>query len=185
MLALLLLVGLRLFDRRRFPKNFLLIGLAMAVAGLANTALKATSSRPRPLREPIFELNHEPTHSRLLAGGLPVYEYAVGNPELAALAPSLKVIGPRFKYRSFPSGHAVAAFAWAAGLIYAFRGRRRCYHCRCRGFDLCRPALVLDYGSGWIDKTATTAADLAPDQRQFHFAGIDMQLGVLAFPDNF
>jgi lipid-A-disaccharide synthase len=49
----------------------------------------------------------------------------VGNPELAALAPSLKVIGPQFKHFSFPSGHAVGAFAWAAGLIYAFRGRRR------------------------------------------------------------
>jgi lipid-A-disaccharide synthase len=125
LLVLLLLVGLRLFDRRRFPKNFLLIGLAMAVAGLASTALKAANSRPRPLSEPVFELNQEPTRSRVLAGGLPVYEYAVGSPKLAALAASLKVIGPRFKYHSFPSGHTVAAFAWAAGLIYAFRSWHR------------------------------------------------------------
>jgi lipid-A-disaccharide synthase len=125
LLALLLLLGLRLFDRRRFPKNFLLLGLAMAVAGLASTALKTATDHPRPLRNPVFELSQEPTRSRVLAGGLPVYEYAVGNPELATLAASLKVIGPRFKYHSFPSGPAVAAFAWAAGLIYAFRGRQR------------------------------------------------------------
>jgi len=85
LLAVLLLVGLRLFDRRRFPKNFLLIGLAMAVAGLASTALKATTNHPRPLRKPVFELSQEPIRSRVLAGGLPVHEYAVGNPELAAL----------------------------------------------------------------------------------------------------
>ena len=32
LLALLLLLGLRLFDRRRFPKNFLVLGLALLLA---------------------------------------------------------------------------------------------------------------------------------------------------------
>ena len=77
LLVLLLLLGLRLFDRRRFPKNFLLIGLAMAVAGLASTALKGATNRPRPLREPVFELNQEPTPHRVLAGGLPVNEHSL------------------------------------------------------------------------------------------------------------
>jgi lipid-A-disaccharide synthase len=125
LLALLLFVGLRLFDRRRFPKNFLLIGLAMAVAGLASTALKASGNRHRPLREPAFELSQQPSEHRLLPGGLAVREYTVGNPEFASVAPSVKVIGRELRYRSFPSGHAATAFAWAAGLIYAFRGRRR------------------------------------------------------------
>jgi lipid-A-disaccharide synthase len=123
-IAVLLLLGLRLGDPRRFPKNFLLIGLAAALAGLANVGVKQLVSRPRPLREPLFAVSREPVAQRWLPGGRSVREFSVGNPELAALAPTLKVMGPTLKHRSFPSGHTAAAFGCAAGLAYAFRRRR-------------------------------------------------------------
>jgi lipid-A-disaccharide synthase len=124
-IALALAAGLRVWDRRRFPKNFLLIALAMVVAGLANTAVKTALERPRPLADPLFRLTPEPLRAGELAFGLRVVEYGVGDAQLAAAAPRLRVIGAAHRYRAFPSGHAAGAFACAAGLVYAFRGRRR------------------------------------------------------------
>jgi lipid-A-disaccharide synthase len=123
--ALLLALGLRRFDPRRFPKNALLIGLATACAGLASAAAKQSWSRPRPLAEPRFELSAKPVAVRELPGGLDVQEWQVGNATLAAVAPRLRVIGPSLRRRSFPSGHTAGAFGCAAGIAYAFRGRRR------------------------------------------------------------
>lgn len=125
LLGALLLVGLRRFDARRFPKNFLLIVLAALLAGLASTGLKQLIDRPRPLADPHFALARRPETTRTLPGGLEVHAFRIGAPELAALAPSLEVIGPLLRHRSFPSGHATAAFAFAMGLIYAYRGPRR------------------------------------------------------------
>jgi lipid-A-disaccharide synthase len=124
-IAVLLALGLRRFDPRRFPKNAVLIGLATACAGAGSAAVKQTWSRPRPLAEPRFELSTQPVATRALPGGLEVQEWAVGNPSLAAIAPRLRVIGPTLRHRSFPSGHTAAAFGCAASLGYAFRGRRR------------------------------------------------------------
>jgi len=124
-LALLLGVGLRLADPRRFPKNWLLIGLAALIAGLAAQGLKDVTARPRPLASPELAVVHEPIETGRLPGGRRVRVYRVGNPELAAISPTLTVLGDSYRHRSFPSGHTAAAFAIAAGLIYAFRGRGR------------------------------------------------------------
>jgi lipid-A-disaccharide synthase len=127
-LVLLLLAGLRLFDRRRFPKNFLVIGSAALLAGLAVTAIKQTVPRNRPLKSALLAIAN-PSESgatfRELPGGLRVAVWPVGNPALVGTSPDLRVIGPVLKYRSFPSGHTAAAFAVATGLVCAFRGRRR------------------------------------------------------------
>ena len=45
--------------------------------------------------------------------------------DFVALADEIRRAGVELLLVSFPSGHAAAIFAWAAGLIYAFRGRRR------------------------------------------------------------
>ena len=127
-LSVLLLAGLRIFDRRRFPKNLLVLGAAVLLAGLAVTALKQTLPRNRPLKSPLFAIA-EPSERGAtwheLAGGRRVGSWQVGNPEMAAVSPQLRVIEPVLKYRSFPSGHTAAAFALATGLVFSFRGRRR------------------------------------------------------------
>lgn len=124
-LAVLLALGLRVWDPRRFPKNFLLIGLAALVAGIAVNVAKELVPRSRPLADPHFALSERPVTAHRLPGGRRVVAWQVGSPELAAVAPRLQVMGPRLKHHSFPSGHTAAAFAVAAGLIYASRGRRR------------------------------------------------------------
>ncbi|HEY8155368.1 MAG TPA: lipid-A-disaccharide synthase [Myxococcota bacterium] len=122
---LLLWIGLRSFDRRRFPKNLLLMATAIGIASCANSGLKDWVDRPRPLRDPEFAVARRAASVRELPGGLRVVEYAIGSPRWAALAPAIKRIGPRLASESFPSGHAAASFAAATALIYGFRSRRR------------------------------------------------------------
>lgn len=124
-LAVLLGLGLRVLDPTRFPKNWILIGLAGLLAGLGAQLSKELIDRPRPLASAEFSLVAEPIEQRRLPGGLTARAYHVGNPEMAAISPTLTVLGPAHRHRSFPSGHTAGAFAIAAGLIYAFRGRRR------------------------------------------------------------
>jgi len=127
-LTLLLVLGLRRFDPRRFPKNALVLGAAALVAGLTVTAIKQTVPRNRPLKSALFAIadpSEDGATWRTLAGGRRVGAWPVGAPELATVSPELRVIGPVLRYRSFPSGHTAAAFAVATGLAYAFRGRRR------------------------------------------------------------
>ena len=123
-LAALLLVGLRLFDRRRFPRNFALLGLALLLCTSASSALKQAVDRPRPRGE-VVNAGAMPERARALPGGRLVREYEVTDPALVATSPSLDVIGTLPASRAFPSGHAAAAFACATGLIYAFRSRWR------------------------------------------------------------
>jgi len=124
-LVLLLALGLRRFDRRRFPKNFLVMALALAVAALANAQAKSLIDRPRPLRDRGFEAARSPARVHELPGGLRVAEFPIGSPRWRELAPSVKRVGPLHASRSFPSGHAAAAFAAATALIYGFRSRLR------------------------------------------------------------
>jgi lipid-A-disaccharide synthase len=123
-LAVLLLIGLRLFDRRRFPRNFALLGLALLLCVSATSALKQWVDRPRPRGE-VVNAGAMPDRARELPGGRLVREYQVGDRMLAATSPTLKVIGHMPASRAFPSGHSAAAFACAAGWIYAFRSRWR------------------------------------------------------------
>lgn len=125
LLLLLLWLGLRHFDRRRFPKNLLVMAFALSVAALTSVAIKHGVSRPRPVNDPEFALSQQPVRVRSLPGGLEVAEYTIRNPRWSSIAPTLKRIGPPFKRKSFPSGHSTAAFATAAALIYGFRSRRR------------------------------------------------------------
>lgn len=125
LLALLLAAGLRLADPRRFPKNWLLLGLAALLAGLSTQGVKEVTARPRPIASAQFAVARQPLETGRLPGGRSVRVYRVGNPEWAAISPTLTVLGDPYRSRSFPSGHTAAAFAVAAGLIYAFRGRRR------------------------------------------------------------
>ncbi len=128
LLSLLLLAGLWIFDRKRFPKNFLVLATAALVAGLAVTAVKQAIPRNRPLKSPLFAVadpSDQGARWRTLAGGRRIGAWPVGQPDMATVSPRLRVIGPVVKYRSFPSGHTAAAFAVATGLVYAFRGRRR------------------------------------------------------------
>jgi lipid-A-disaccharide synthase len=122
---LLLAVGLRICDRRRFPKNLIVLAFATSIASWVNTGVKDWIERPRPLRDPALAAARRPLDVRTLAGGMRVAEHAIGSPRHRAISPRLRQIGPRRTHESFPSGHAATAFAAAAGLIYAFRSRRR------------------------------------------------------------
>ncbi|HJO23292.1 MAG: lipid-A-disaccharide synthase [Myxococcota bacterium] len=124
-LALLLGAGLRLADPRRFPKNWLLIGLAALTAGLVAQGLKEATARPRPIASPELAVARQPLETGRMPGGRRIRVYRVGDPELAAISPTLTVLGNPHRYRAFPSGHTTGAFAVAAGLIYAFSGRGR------------------------------------------------------------
>jgi len=123
--VLLLCLGLCLFDRRRFPKNALIMATAVGIASCANSSLKEWVGRPRPVHAPEFATPQQATRVRALPGGLLVSEYAIQNPRWSALSPSIKQLGRRLKKKSFPSGHASVSFAAAAALIYGFRSRRR------------------------------------------------------------
>ena len=122
---LLLGLGLRRFDRRRFPKNLLLMAFALGAASCANAGIKDWVGRQRPMRDPELAVSRRATSVRALPGGLEVAEFPILNPRWSAIAPTLKQIGPHLKKKSLPSGHTAIAFAAATALIYAFRSRRR------------------------------------------------------------
>jgi lipid-A-disaccharide synthase len=124
-LLLLLWIVLRVFDRRRFPKNLLIMASAMGIASCAGAGVKEWVGRPRPLRDPELSASLHATSVRALPGGLRVAEHAIRDPRWSALAPAIKRIGPFYTNRSLPSGHAAASFAAATALIYGFRSRRR------------------------------------------------------------
>jgi lipid-A-disaccharide synthase len=124
-IVLLLWLGLRRFDRRRFPKNLLVIAFALGFAACTNASVKDFLRRPRPVRDRAFEPTKHPTQTHALPGGLVVAEYSIRNPRWSSIAPSVKLIGPRLANEAFPSGHAAVSFAAAVALIYGFRSRWR------------------------------------------------------------
>ncbi|MBZ0274202.1 lipid-A-disaccharide synthase [bacterium] len=124
-LTLLLLAGLRVFDPYRFPKNFIVLGLAIAMAGIVNAGVKSTVSRARPLGDATFRALPTDIKEQAFNFGIDVRSYALDSDDEAFADRRLRVIGDAYKRRSFPSGHTAASFAVAAGLIYAFRSRRR------------------------------------------------------------
>ena len=71
---LLLGFGLFAFDRRRFPKNLLIMATAIGISSCTNAALKDWIGRPRPLADAEFAAALRPSRTYLLAGGLPVAE---------------------------------------------------------------------------------------------------------------
>jgi lipid-A-disaccharide synthase len=122
---LLLGFGLRAFDRRRFPKNLLMMASAIAIAACASAVLEHWVGRPSPLLDSGFAASPQPSRVRVLPGGLELAEHAIRDPHWSRLAPAVKRIGRRAPSQSFPSGEAAVAFAAATALIYAFRSRAR------------------------------------------------------------
>ncbi len=122
-LTVLLFALTRLFDRRRFPKNFALIGLGMVLAGLVNGAIKDAVDRPRPLADTAFSPDPigVPRVAKTFGLAIRDHEFLVQTHDVRRL----KVIGPQLRRESFGSGHTAAAFAFAAGMIYAGRRRAR------------------------------------------------------------
>jgi hypothetical protein len=51
-IAVLGFFGLYAFDRKDFPKNFLVLAIALLLGGLWSELLKSWIGRPRPLRDP-------------------------------------------------------------------------------------------------------------------------------------
>jgi lipid-A-disaccharide synthase len=122
---LLLALGLRAFDRLRFPKNLLIIAAAIGVCSGTNALLKELLGRPRPLWDAELAVSQAPARVRALPGGLEVAEYPIASARWSALAPAVKRIGPLFENQALPSGHTAVSFAAATALIYGFRSRRR------------------------------------------------------------
>ncbi len=120
-LTVILFFALLLFDRKRFPKNFVIVGLAMALAGTINAGIKEIVERPRPLADEHFNVDADTMRETRLAGGMRVSYYLCDDPAAPYMSGALKVIGKRYKRHSFPSGHTAAAFAFAVGLIYISR----------------------------------------------------------------
>ena len=93
--------------RSSVMRALVFIAVAMTVCGLTNSAIKHTVLRQRPLKY-FAEIRHE----RLAQG-----EDLPAGPGPESLVPY--VFGPRWKYRSFPSGHANTAFS-AAMVLFLF-----------------------------------------------------------------
>lgn len=124
-LTLLVLAGLRLFDRNRFPKNFILIGLAMLLASGVEQSVKHLVERERPAADQVFKAGDEPLSMDVFSPGLTVRTYAIDGKPFGIDNARLKILGSVLRKNSFPSGHSSASFAAATGLIYIFRRKRK------------------------------------------------------------
>lgn len=124
-LTFILLTLTRLGDRKRFPKNFLIVGLAMALSGIVNGMVKNIADRPRPLSDAVLAAAAEPFETRDGFAGLTVRIYPTSGERIDGRASWIKVLGHDYRRRSFPSGHTAAAFAFAAGMVYISRRRGR------------------------------------------------------------
>jgi undecaprenyl-diphosphatase len=97
----IVLSGKRLAPRRhpRFIRHALIFTIiAVSASGIAGGILKSAVKRHRPLK------------------------YYASEQAVCAHDYDVHVIGPRYKYRSFPSGHTNTAFAAACALIMLFGG---------------------------------------------------------------
>lgn len=123
-LALLGFVALFLFDRRRFPKNFLVLGLVVLIGGQLAQSAKSVAHRPRPLTDPALGADFQRAVKSRVLGAFDkrVVPLHPTDPRLAWDA-ALNVIDRPLKQRSFPSGHAQAAFGVATALLFVYRRR--------------------------------------------------------------
>ncbi len=123
-LTVLGLIGLLVFDRRHALKNLLIIAVVVLIGGQLVQSAKSLVDRPRPLGDPALGADLEQAvHGRAI-GGFAKLDVPLrpADPPLAC-APQLHVIGPPWKHRSFPSGHAQAVFGVATALLFIYRRR--------------------------------------------------------------
>lgn len=130
MLAALGCLGLFLFDRRRFPKNFVVFALVMLIAGAAGQIFKRVFDKPRPMGDPALIQNiDDQTLSTEYITDLMVPLRTLRLPGEKNYADAgdgtVHILGRKLKKRGFPSGHTIAAFGLVTCLIYGFRRRSR------------------------------------------------------------
>jgi lipid-A-disaccharide synthase len=122
-LALLGFAGFYLFDRKNFPKNFLIVAAVLLLGGWFVDLIKEIVGRPRPLRDTFFgpvEAAAVRTQVLGLFDKLTMPMQPAAGP-FAERGLSLRLIGPRLAHHSYPSGHAQAAFGAATALVYVYR----------------------------------------------------------------
>ena len=104
---------------RKVPRNrvvSVIIGgtLALAISGIVNSQVKHTVGRQRPY----FHFRQENS------GGSP--DTPVPEPSGwrgKTHTPTVRLLGPKYRNRSFPSGHTNTAFSAATLLVWLFGGR--------------------------------------------------------------
>jgi lipid-A-disaccharide synthase len=122
-LAPLGLLCLYAFDRKNFPKNFLVMGAVLLFGGLWVQLVKAFIDRPRPFADPLLGADTAAAIKTSLFGLVDEWNVPLAPrlPALAYCSGALHLIGPRLARHSYPSGHAAAAFGAATALTYAYR----------------------------------------------------------------
>lgn len=126
MLAILGAIWLALFDRRRFPKNFLVYAAILLLLGQVVQGAKRTINKPRPLGDAALVKDLPPdfqyTYS-LIRLTRTDYRYPEMSPYSRIGDGTFHLVGRTLSKRGLPSGHTAAAFGFALCMIYG--GRRR------------------------------------------------------------
>lgn len=123
-LGIIGLLAFYCFDRKNFPKNFIVVGVIVLLGGLWVQIIKGIVDRPRPLADPDLFLMQFGVVKTYVLGFIDKVAYLL-DPESPMLAwvKEVHVIGPQWKHGSFPSGHTQAAFGVAFALAWVFRRR--------------------------------------------------------------
>jgi len=131
MLAIIGCVGLYIFDRKRFPKNFIVFALILLLTGGLGQLLKQVVNKPRPVGDAFLMENA----TVRIGAPYTIFEYdviktwSVIKADKMVLSdggePHIHIVGKELKKRGFPSGHTAAAFGFAVCLIYGFKRRWR------------------------------------------------------------
>jgi len=117
-LAVIGVLALYAFDRKNFPKNFLILAVILLLGGQFIQLLKSLFGRPRPLKDPVLGAMMAEGVSTQVIGWLDKLTVP-----LSAVGERMHVIGPHWKYRAFPSGHTYAVFAFATAIVMVYRKR--------------------------------------------------------------
>jgi len=121
--VLLLALFLLAVDRRRFWRHMVVIGLILLAGGLLAQVIKRIADRPRPLAEFAYmlDLADEVRQRFLFFWERRLIPLLPKSPLFDIGGGALRVLGPSLSKHSFPSGHAVTAFAAATSLFYIYR----------------------------------------------------------------
>jgi len=104
---LLTVIVWRNVPHRYFGRVFVVSVIGLSLCGIFNSQLKRVVKRPRPFK--YFAMRKTDSPDSASTGGLPKpYDNVV------------RVLGPKYRNRSFPSGHTNTAFSAAAFLVILF-----------------------------------------------------------------
>lgn len=120
--------GMLFFDRKRFPKNFIVFALVLLLTGLTVQIVKQGFYKSRPLGDPAYSIQKDDYSSaQVVLPGVVRYDYTLKstNPYAGPARGKIHAIGYRWTRRGFPSGHTANAFGFAMCLILAFKNRWR------------------------------------------------------------